>query len=57
MKKYTKDRLLQLVFFVLFWELAFLIMAAFELTYLNTLDKLDYVKKLSNTSGVCIISF
>ena len=44
MKKYTKDRLLQLVFFVLFWELAFLIMAAFELTYLNTLDKLDYVK-------------
>lgn len=44
MKKYTKDRLLQLLFFVLFWELAFLIMAVFELTYLVTLNKLDYIK-------------
>lgn len=45
MKKFKRDRLKQLLFFILFWEISFVLMAGFELVYIIHADALGYLNK------------
>ena len=45
MKKFKRDRLKQLLFFILFWEISFVLMAGFELVYIIHADALGYLSK------------